>query len=132
MNQEDVIAFVLQIPRRYAVGNDSPMSLLVQSGYIEHHAEIGEQRIRNELAGRPDLLGEWEQYSDDQRSDGGWFLARGDAGEFEVRYMEHCKIKTVLKYSTRVEACAAFVKNDLELVRRFFLSDREKAQRKEC
>jgi hypothetical protein len=84
------VANVVRLPRRFAARDDVSMfTLLVESGYLVHHAAIDPAVIRESLVREVGCV------------DGG----TGEKG-------------APIVYSDRLEACAHFIKNELEEMRR--------------
>ena len=95
----------------------SPCTLMIQSGYMENHAQITEEVIHAELCRRPELIDQWIGYSDDQRADNTWYFSRCEDGSYTLSHLKDSKIQTVVSYAKGPEACAVFIKEKLEFIR---------------
>jgi hypothetical protein len=55
-------------------GDVSILKLFKESGYLEHASSIDIQDIQQYLTAHPDLVSDWSAYSEDQRTDRGWYF----------------------------------------------------------
>jgi len=110
---------VVRMPRTLVVRGDvSPYGLVENSGYFDRHVEITPDLLRLVLSGDPTLVDDWLEYSENRRTSAGWYLCRTTTG-FGVGFLggdgrkvdEHT-------YVDGIEACAVFIKNELEEMRR--------------
>jgi hypothetical protein len=110
---------IATLPRRFhSQGNVSMFSLVKATGYLEFHDQISEANIRAALVRRPKCIRDWMQYSEDKRTSNGWYLTHNDEGCYEVGYItERGKRQQRLAYDNRTDACAAFIKHELENIR---------------
>jgi hypothetical protein len=93
-------------------------SLLEATGYFGFHNQISEPDIRAALGRCPQCVEEWMQYSEDKRTMSGWYVAHNDEGCYEIGYLtERGDLQQRLVYKENVDACAAFVKRELENIR---------------
>ena len=55
------------------------------------------------------------RYSEDKRTSSGWYITENDEGSYEVGYVtQGGHLRQRLVYDTLVDACAAFVKREIE------------------
>ena len=114
---EESIALVCNLAPDYYAKNMSPRALLEASGYLEHRRAIDVVAIRKHVAAHPELVGRWFGYSDDKRVSSGWyFSADSPQGPFVVGYFPSDPKKPETTYSDGVEACAMFIKHELESI----------------
>jgi hypothetical protein len=93
-------------------------SLLKATGYFEHYDQISETDIRAALIQRPGCVQEWLQQSEDKRTSAGWYVMQNDEGCYEVGYVtERGELEQRVAYADRLDACAAFVKREIEGIR---------------
>ena len=121
MSAEAIADAVVLLPRRYHEGQLSPYDILKGTGYFDRHADVSEQLIARALSNDPRLLDEWVQYSDDQRTDSGWFIREEPHG-YLVAYFPKQRTGPDLeinrtRYADKLSACAAFVKHHIETIR---------------
>ena len=119
MNKSDMLEQIATLPRRFhSLGDVSILSLVKASGYFGPHDQVSEADIRAALARCPECIREWLQYSEDKRTSSGWYLTHNDEGFYEVGYItEHAERQQRLVYSNCTDACAAFIKHELENIR---------------
>ena len=120
-NKADIATQIVTLPQTFhSLGNISIFSLLEETGYFELHDQISEGDIRGALLCCPECVQEWIQYSEDKRSSSGWYLTLDDEGLYETAYFD---IKAVpnttnrVQYEHAIDACAAFIKHEIESVR---------------
>ena len=119
MNKNNMLDLIATLPRRFhTLGDVSIFSLVKASGYFESHEQISEADIRAALARCPGCIREWMQYSEDKRTSSGWYLTHTDEGCHEVGYItERADCQQRVAYSNCTDACAAFIKHELESIR---------------
>lgn len=119
MDIKNTITHLIYLPKRFdALGNVSIYSLLQDTGYFNSYQHIPESAIREALHNHPECVDEWMCFSEGKRSSAGWYFCAGEKG-YEVGYVSQsgcCILPT--QYSDRIEACAAFIKYEIEDIRR--------------
>lgn len=116
---KQTITDVIGIPRQFKeFENVTFNSLLKETGYFDVHHKISVNAIRDALHADSARVIEWLQLSEDKRSDAGWYFRRSDKGNYEVGYFS-LKANDIpsVKYSDSTEACAAFIKREIEEIR---------------
>src|SRR6185295_12502945 len=106
-----------QPPIDFSRGSKSMLQLVADSGVEEFPATLTAADIVGYLAGHPDVVEYWLQYSANKRVTSGWYFARR-VDRFEVGY--HPKGK-VLTFSDPCRGCAEFLIREisaLKVVRR--------------
>jgi hypothetical protein len=119
MNTDDIVAQIITLPRRFhSLGNASMFSLLQGTGYFGLHDHISEHDIREALLRCPECIQEWMRYSEDKRTSSGWYITENDEGCYEVGDVtERGDLQQRLVYADPIDACAAFVKREIENIR---------------
>jgi hypothetical protein len=114
-----VIARLLKMPRDFhQLGNMSFYDLLRHSGYCDLHQKITETDIAREITAQRNYLDEWMQYSENKRTNGGWYIAKRGDGSWELGQMAVASSeKAGISFSDPISAIAAFVKREAESVR---------------
>ena len=120
MNASNIATAVIQIPRTFGnLGNVSIFSLLKGTGYFEMHDQVSEAEIHEALIRQPECVDDWMLYSDDKRSSEGWYLKQGNGSSYTVGfYTGKASDNRQIQYSDRLDACAAFIKHEIEVIRR--------------
>lgn len=114
MNLYKVISKIVHIPRR--LHDMSVYSLLMESGYFEVYSLISPDDIKEVLASELNCIDEWQTYSENKRCSSGWYFMKKEKHKYIVSYYPPykgaCKI-----YTTPLDACAAFIKKEIEDIR---------------
>ncbi len=92
--------------------------LLVESGYCEIPDQVAEAAIASALTENPNIVDDWLAYSEDKRVTSGWFFKIERPGQFVVGSEdERSSGMRSTEYSDRIEACAKFIKEEVESIR---------------
>ena len=119
MNKSDTVAQIVTLPRRFlSLGEVSMFSLVEATGYFALHDQISETGIRAYIVRSPGCVQDWLQYSEDKRTSNGWYFAENDEGCYETGYVADARTRKNRKqYSNAIDACAPFIKHELEDIR---------------
>ena len=115
MESTHIIIDVLHLPRKFnELGNATIYSLLDDTGYFKIRTQVSEDKICEALHTHPECVDDWLRYSEDKRSDAGWYFQRCDKG-YRVGYFSSRgnDIKST-EYTDQVAACACFIKHEIE------------------
>ena len=92
-------------------------SLLKEVGYFDMYNEVSEDVIREALLLHPNCVNDWIRFSEDKRSSAGWYFQQNGI-DYEVGFFSLNKNNIgPTKYSNSIEACAAFIKREIESIR---------------
>ena len=118
VNKNDMITQIVTLPRQfYTLRNVSMFSLLQATGYFQLYDQISEEEIRAALVRCPECVEEWTQYSEDKRTSG-WYIIQDDEGRYEVGSVaENGERSNQIWLDSRLDACASFVRHELESIR---------------
>ena len=109
---------LVSLPRKFnSVGNMSIYNLLKETGYFEIHDKISVESIRNTLAKSPESVEDWILYSEDKRSSSGWYFKQEDNQRYIVGFLGGKGNSSHDEYSNRLEACAIFIKHEIDNIR---------------
>ena len=118
---DDIATEIVTIPRKFHTRAMSIFDLLKETGYFKLHNEVSVSDIRNALARDPACVQEWLQYIDDQRCSSSWYFVLNDEGLYEVGFYDSntdpARSNQVV-YENAMDACAAFIKYQIESIRR--------------
>lgn len=118
MKINDTIDGLINIPRRFnSVGNMSIYNLLKETGYFEIHDQISVKNILNVLAQYSECVEDWIVYSEDKRIGSGWYFKQEDNQKYVVGCLSEEGNITHKEYSNRLEACAIFIKHEIDDIR---------------
>ena len=117
MTIAETVAKVIRLPELHNRGDMSVQELLRQSGYFEMHEEVTEDTIRESLSQHPECVDAWIQFSEDKRTDRGWFITQESEDRYLVGYHPRSVDAFPQAYSDRVKACAAYTKREIEDIR---------------
>ena len=81
---------------------------LRRSGYRDHRPHFTAREVRAALTAHPALIDEWLAYSEDKRTEAGWYVLRdGEIGQV-------LKPSAQRSYPTIAEAVAQFIVHELD------------------
>jgi hypothetical protein len=105
VNPDPIVERVCFLPIEYGSGDLSTMEILRQSGFLAEPRALTREKILNVLHAHPELVSEWEQWSDDSRATEGWVFRTTDRG-YSVFWRPGGETMT---FPDRFEACAEFI-----------------------
>jgi hypothetical protein len=118
MDIENVVSVIVNLPGDFKrFGNISSYNLLKQSGYFETYNKIEVKDIIVVLNRAPKLVNSWMSWSEDKRADSGWFFLKDKANNYIVDNYAAQKDSGKCIYSNPIEACAEFIKREIESIR---------------
>ena len=119
MRSSETINKIILLPKMFTdLGNISIYELLKQSGYFQNFNQITEKDIFNELSHQPERIKEWILYSENKRSDSGYFIEQKEKDSYIVGYFSlKGGRRDQTEYHKGNEACAAFIKHEIEEIR---------------
>jgi hypothetical protein len=100
---------ILRIARDTSGAAGLPLlEALKRSGYRDHRPRFGAHEVRAALSAHPALIDEWLAYSEDKRTEAGWYVLRdGEIGQV-------LKPSAQRSYPTIEEAVAQFIVHELD------------------
>lgn len=115
----DIATEIVTIPRKFQTRDMSIFDLLKETAYFEPHNQVSESDIRVALLRDSECVQEWMQYCSDKRSSSGWYIRLNDEELYEIGYFD---IKADfdtnrMQYENAIDACAAFIKHEIEDIR---------------
>lgn len=114
MNKLIIIGNVINIPAQFKKGNDSFKSLVAKSGYFTFEVEISIPDIADGLRLNPEFIKDWLEWSDDKRTEAGWFFQNNLPGKYVVGYFPPDGKDNTTIFIDKYLACATFIKNEIE------------------
>jgi len=119
MKVVDVVANLINFPSRFnSPGNVSIYNILKETGYFEMHDQVSDDIIYNALSQHPEHIDEWINYSQDKRTSSGWYFKEEGKDSYIVGYFGGTDSEKVqLRFTDRIAACAAFIKQESEAIR---------------
>lgn len=116
---DELIKRILFLPKEFHNKRDvSIYSLLKESGYFEFYEYINETNTYNALTANQQCIDDWISWSEDKRSNSGWYLINTENETFIVGHMASDSQFKTTEYFDRIEACAAFIKHEIEEIRK--------------
>lgn len=114
---KSMIINIVNIPSTlHSNETESMYSLLQNYNYFEKYEIVQESLIREILIKNPEYINQWLQWSEDKRTSEGWYFIKNTNNKYTVGYYGSKKeIKN--EYSDAANACAAFIKLDIESLR---------------
>jgi hypothetical protein len=96
----------------------SPLAILQETGYSEHHTLITEEAIAKELQAHPSLIGDWYIWSENKRCSPAWFITKNQQGQWLVGLCEKSGQRSQTRtFADALSATAFFVKREMEQLR---------------
>lgn len=118
MHDEDVADRLLRIPTdSHKPDGVSVWQLVQDTGYFEAYDRVSVAVIRGALDRYPEKVGDWLLYSEDKRCSSGWYIRKHYGEEFDVGFYPDSSGIEPEYYSNRLDACAAFIKHEVEEIR---------------
>lgn len=118
MSKQNVIRGLVQLPHGFRrLRSVSMYSLLVQSGYFQIYKEITYGDIAQVLNEDPDAIKDWLQFSEDQRTEAGWYFSKSENGEFSLGFHPDPSNDKSQTFTDAATACAVFIKHHIEDLR---------------
>ena len=102
----------------YKLGNISIYSLLKESGYFELYNQISELEISVMLIQHSKCIDQWLSWSENKRNSSGWYFKQKEDGKYIVGYFPTKEDLKTTEYFEIIEACAAFIKREVEDIRK--------------
>jgi hypothetical protein len=123
-NQEvetELINRILNIPSEFNTSQTKSITnLVIASGYVQMYLLVTTIVLENAIRREPRVMDSWQEYSENKRTTHGWFWKKGNQNE--VGYYSAHGILNVESYDDIYKACAAFIKHELEDIRKRQLS----------
>jgi len=101
----------------YNKRNVSIYTLLKETGYFDMYNQINETDILYELIIHPEFINNWFSWSENKRSQSGWYIKRNENSTYAVGFFPVNIDIPLLVYSDIKEACAAFIIREIEEIR---------------
>lgn len=108
-DMDQIIRNICELPNDFNRGDKSAFKLCIESGFLISHRKDSLDSIKEYITNNPQIIEKWLIWSDDKRTDKGFFLHLED--KFIVGYVDYTKsgsIKTV-EYKTDLAACSEFI-----------------------
>jgi len=118
MENHLIIKNILFLPAKFYTENSSIYSLLKESGYFEIHDNIKENDILKALFEYPECVENWLLLSENKRTTSGWFFKQNEVGKYVVGFFPANGDIKHKEYADIKEACAAFIKREIEDIRK--------------
>jgi hypothetical protein len=107
--KKSAIRKICELPIAFSRGNKSPFELALKSGFVFIKKKDSLEFIKRNLENQISLIDWWQQWSEDKRTDNGYFLKIGDKNI--VGYVDYNKnglIKEV-EYDSELDACSEYI-----------------------
>lgn len=121
MTKAETIHNICVFPRTKHDKNTIPIiKLYAAIGYEENYKLITQEDILEYLGKHSDLILDWENYSDMNRSAPSWFFYQKKGGFYTVGYLDIAKTTYELFFSKALDACTLYIKMEFEAFRRLY------------
>jgi hypothetical protein len=88
--------------------------LLKASDYARHRSNLTVATLAEHLVDRPEVVTQWAMYSEDKRTNGGWYFLERGQGWTVGRLGPNAVPTDERHYGSAVEACADFILLELD------------------
>ena len=113
MNRTIILRKIVNIATDYYnLKNISFSALLSESGFHEMLSSVTENDILGELVKDSTLSDQWFLWSENKRTNSGWYLTNNRNDNYVVGYFP--PNGEILNFSNKLKACAAFIKREIE------------------
>lgn len=119
MDKTEVARKVVSLPNMFNnLGNVSMYDLLKETGYFQIYDQVSEKVLRDEINRYPQCIDEWLLYSENKRSDTGYYIKKNNENSYIVGYLNPKDIRhNGIEYNETSDACAVFIKHEIEDIR---------------
>jgi len=118
---KDTIKDVVLLPNLFnKLGNRSIYDLLKDTGYFNLFNQINEGDIKKILKKNTSCVNDWLLYSENKRTDGGYFFQKDENDKYVVSFFDSKKQKFENRkiYTDKMQACSLFIKMEIEEIRK--------------
>jgi len=107
------------MPKRfYDERNISMITLLRESGYYKFYKEIDPIDILQVLTELRECIKYWITWSENKRTSSGWYIINRN-NKYIVGFYPENKNSKLEEYDNEAEACANFIKKEIEAMRNY-------------
>lgn len=117
-NTNEIAEKIVAMPILFESTQKSPLALLVESGYFEIPNAVSIEILASVLERLPDSVESWLLWSENKRSNSGWYFQRTALGEYIVGHYPFTERLPSTSYSIATVAAANFIKREVEDIRR--------------
>ncbi|KYG82374.1 hypothetical protein [Roseivirga echinicomitans] len=119
MEEENQILKIIHLSSdfRGPDNNQSIYNLLESTGYFSNFDQISIDAIQAGLTKHPKVIEEWLEWSESKRGNSGWYFKNDNEKSVVGYYTGSEDTSSSINYSDLHEACATFIKNEIEDVR---------------
>ena len=111
---EDLIVALCSLPLKLSRGDGiSMLQAIDESGYRGNESAVKESDIRQYLSEQPQLVREWSLYSENKRTDTGWYF---DYELMQVGLFVRDGREHIRTFDDVASACSCFIKNEIDLM----------------
>ena len=113
--KDQIINKILRIVKDFNNSTVSIHDLLEQTKYSKHANQISEHDLYTKLKASPGIVNDWFSYSEDKRTDRGWYIKQINKNTFIVGFLDETG-KKEFKYRDKLKACAKFIKHEIDMI----------------
>jgi hypothetical protein len=113
------IKIISDFPATYRTGNQTPLGIMMQSGYSKLFSLVTIENISDYLIQKPKLIEDWINYSEDIRHSPAWGFGQDENGSWSVAYWGDGKLIERHSYDDKFVACAKMIKMTFEEIRKY-------------
>jgi len=119
MLNEDIKKIIINLPEIFKSSNKSIYDLLNDSGYFQMYEHIDKDEIYNELKNDYNYISKWMMYSDDKRTNTGYYFKENANNEYIIGYIDENGNDIIVESShDPYTICSLFIKLEIESIRK--------------
>lgn len=93
---------------------DSLRDLIQKSGYEEMRPQLSQSVLAAYIMSHPELIRQWQLYSQDKRTSGGWYLLADHSGWEVGRFVAGQGRRDQQRFDSGTDACADYILRELD------------------
>jgi hypothetical protein len=111
---EEIVKKIIAIPCLFEETQKKVPDLLLESGYLDNPEAVTIDSLVQGFRESPESVDSWLEWSDNKRSDAGWYFQNRKESRYVVGYFPRTNNVPEQEYTDAVIAAAHFVKYELE------------------
>jgi hypothetical protein len=110
----EIVRKIIAIPRLFEETQKKVSDLLLESGYLDNPEAVTIDSLVHGFRESPESVNSWLAWSDNKRSDAGWYFQNRKETKYAVGYFPRTNNVPEQEYTDAFIAAAHFVKHELE------------------
>lgn len=117
---KDLIIRIVKLPVQFNSPSNthSIYYLLKETGYFNSYDKVTINFLKEVLLEYSEFIKPWQTWAENKRSAEGWYFDQNQSGKYIIGYYSRQKKTKQKEYSEIEEACATFIKKEIEDIRK--------------